>query len=252
VTLNDLYWAWRIDGPTSTSDISRVLRFLREVGRESEASGLTEARIVAYLAELRSVTPSDRTYSNHVVTIRGLFGFAVRSGVLAFNPMVELLPVWSKRIKKSHPRVTRPGTRAMSLGPLESAEKKELAEIEAELAHEGVDTKRPKTLEQCPPDDAPCPFASCRHSLLADPGAGVVKLTWPGRDIEELAETCSLRSARRFAIRAKSFPRTRRDLQVVASTDEVGAALNLSPMRISQIEEGAIAKLRLALEAIGG
>ena len=160
------------------------------------------------------------------------------------------------QVKRPAPRKMRPEfpNRPTSLGstPLSKAERAELIALEAELQLAGVDTRRPRQLSECPPGSTPCRFASCRHSLLLEvlptrTGATVVKANFPGVDVEELAETCSLRVARRFALRAKSFPRARRDLQVVASADEVARLLNLTPMRVFQIEKGALAKLRLAL-----
>jgi Sigma-70, region 4 len=264
VTVDELYWQWRCDCPSSSNqgDVRRVLQFVRHVGPQLEASALTTATISAYLDELRSANEGRRRYyENHLVTVRSFINFGVSAGGLPRNPMVEELPIWNNRVKESRPRAMRPETenRPMSLGvaPLSLAERREVAEIEAELAREGISTARPRQLSECPPAGRPCGFASCRHSLLVEivpierTGVAAVKLNWPGVDVDALEETCSLHAASRFARRQRTFPINGR-LQVLASTEEVGRLLNLSPERVSQIESEAIGKLRLALEAVGG
>lgn len=263
LTVGALYWDWRANGRPSKGDVRRALRFVRHVGREVETTtALTEAAITTYLAEIRAVSEGHhKVYALAVVTIRAFVNYGVRVGAVPTNPMQEELPVWSNRVKESHPRVMRPETenRPQSLGtsPLSQAEVRELAEIEAELAHEGIATARPRQLSECPPPGRPCGFASCRHSLLVEivpierTGNAVVKLNWPGVDVAELEETCSLRAASRFARRQRTFPINGR-LQVLASTEEVARLLNLTPERVSQIEDEALGKLRLALEAVGG
>ncbi len=256
MTVGELYWQWRDQGPSSNKDdIRRVLHFAHHVGREAAASALTETTISAYLAEIRAVVlPIE--YRNHVVTIRAFLNYAVRSGALPFNPMRLLLPIWSSRMKRPHRRLMRPESMAgpQSLGAgLSSAERKELAEIEEELRHEGISTVRPRQLSECPPADEPCVWAGCRDHLGAEvltyerTGTKLVKVNWPGVDVDEMPETCSLRAARRFAIRQRTLP-DKAGFEVVASCEDVAALLNLTQERVRGIENEALAKLRRGLD----
>jgi len=175
----------------------------------------------------------------------------------------ESVPLWSKRIKMPAPRKMRPesAARPQSLGPggLSLAEREELEVIEKELADGGGSRVRPRTLSECPPDGSPCPWVSCKHHLAIDVlqnvsglregherrAAEVVKLNWPGRDVDELEETCSLRVAARAgrkkpttALRTKGI----RSLPVL-SCEEVSRLMNSTAERVRQIERVALAKL---------
>ncbi len=139
----------------------------------------------------------------------------------AFVPVEALTPRWRR------PRRPPP------LGKLTDAERRELEEIEAELDREGVDRVRPRVRAECPPDDEPCPFVSCRHHLALDlTPTGKVRLRFPDREVWELEETCALRAANSEQM----------------SAPEVAAKLNISRAQVHLDEVRAMKKLRAALE----
>jgi hypothetical protein len=76
----------------------------------------------------------------------------------------------------------------------------------------------------------PCPWVSCAYHLALDVSedSGNIKLTFPGVEIEDMANTCSLDLADTDG----------------ATLDEIGAAQNISRERVRQIELVAIAHLR--------
>lgn len=126
----------------------------------------------------------------------------------------------------AHPRRTRPDPppRVLDRRPLTAAERASLVALETSLG--GI--RRPRSLAQCPPANQPCAYLSCRHHLGGDRTArGNIRLTFPGRDLTEFAETCSLRVANRG-------PQTQ---------EAVGRLLNVTEERICQIEQEALKKL---------
>jgi hypothetical protein len=91
---------------------------------------------------------------------------------------------------------------------------------------------RPRTFGECSKDPGPCPWLLCRHHLAVDVGPrGALKVAFPGRDVDELAETCSLRAADRGAM----------------TTEEIARLLNVTPERISQISMAAERKYALGV-----
>jgi|SRR6185436_16409959 len=55
------------------------------------------------------------------------------------------------------------------------------------------DIARPKTRGDCVNGPRPCPWVSCRHHLYLDVKEGrYIRENFPGRDLAELEETCSL------------------------------------------------------------
>lgn len=56
---------------------------------------------------------------------------------------------------------------------------------------------RPKTFGDCLRKDGPCGFVSCRYNLFieVDPAHGAITMNFPGREIDELEETCALKVA---------------------------------------------------------
>lgn len=101
----------------------------------------------------------------------------------------------------------------------------------------GVDYLRPRTLEECDSvglgTRSPCPFVSCKHHLYLDVNErnGSIKVNFPDRDIDELADTCSLRVADRGG----------------ATLDGVANAMNLTRERTRQLELQALAHVRASL-----
>ncbi len=107
----------------------------------------------------------------------------------------------------------------------------------AVLAAEYPETfARPKTYGECQSAGLgtalPCPFVGCAHHLYLEVddrhgGSGSLKFNFPGREPDELAETCSLVVAGRAS---QSYGR-------------LGPLLNLTRERVQQIEREACAAL---------
>lgn len=94
--------------------------------------------------------------------------------------------------------------------------------LEAEL-------QRPKIREHCRDGERPCPWLSCRwHLYLEITPAGGIKLNHPGKDLEELEETCALDVAERGG----------------ATLEKVGELLGLTRERIRQLETYALEAAR--------
>lgn len=80
----------------------------------------------------------------------------------------------------------------------------------------------------------PCPFTTCGYHLAMDVShAGTLTLNHPGREIEQLPETCVLRVADRGE----------------ASLQQIAAVMNCTKERVSQIEAMALHKLQRAAAA---
>ncbi len=96
--------------------------------------------------------------------------------------------------------------------------------------------QRPKTRGECRGGVRPCPFISCPYHLYLDvnPRTGSIKLNFPGKEIWELAETCSLDIAERGA----------------STLEEIGGHMNITRERVRQLEASAMKKLKAALEEL--
>jgi len=91
--------------------------------------------------------------------------------------------------------------------------------------------KRPKTRGDCVDAPRPCPFLSCRHHIAYEVSAvGSITHRFPGLELEDLPETCSLDVA---------------DDGVDKTLEEIGLVMNLTRERVRQIEEEAIETLQL-------
>jgi hypothetical protein len=123
-------------------------------------------------------------------------------------------------------------------GKLTRKERAELKELTTSLGKGRAYQRRPKILADCETGIGPCPWVSCRYNLFIDvvpvPGRPdrppIVKLTWPGREIDSVGETCALRVAARRGL----------------THDAVGALMNLTPQRAEQLESIALANLLAA------
>ena len=114
------------------------------------------------------------------------------------------------------------------------------AGAEAYPEQPGVDYLRPRTFGECDSvglgDLFPCPFVSCKHHLYLDvnPRTGSIKLNFPGREVDELPATCSLRVSLRGGV----------------TLEEVADIIGVVRERIRQVQDRALAQLRgAALEA---
>ncbi len=178
---------------------------------------------------------------------RGLGRFVPQEPAPETRPS-ELIPCAHLIRYRGHRRNYRPneiGPRGIGLRPLSHQERADLAEDEAALAEAGVSLQRPRTVAECPPAEEPCPFVSCRHHLYVevDPERGYLKVNFPGRAIDELEETCSLRvAAQQPGVRNLPLEKG------VRTSREVGRLLNLTQERVNQIAKVALAKVRAALD----
>lgn len=121
----------------------------------------------------------------------------------------------------------RSDARARELLGLGPAREPWQVDASAELEYE-----RPATRGDCIGGERPCPFVGCRYHLFldVDPETGSLKLNFPGREIEAMAETCALDVADRGG----------------ATLEEVGEFTNVVRERIRQIEVRALMNLKRA------
>ena len=92
--------------------------------------------------------------------------------------------------------------------------------------------ERPKTRGECVDGPRPCPWVSCRHHLAFEVSqAGGLKEKFPGLELEQLPETCSLDVADNAPL----------------SAEGVAYLMNVSKERAHQIEASALDSFRRAL-----
>lgn len=111
------------------------------------------------------------------------------------------------------------------------APKRLLAQLREE--NEGIDYIRPKKRAACLGEDRPCPYLACRHHLAFDVNnnTGSIKENFPGVELEDMKETCSLDVA-------DSGWR---------SHDEVGELMGICRQRVQQIEAKALRAVQRAV-----
>jgi hypothetical protein len=131
------------------------------------------------------------------------------------------------------------GSRPRSIGNkrLTRKERRELAEMTLSLAKGRHYNDRPKTWGECQERiKGPCPWVSCRHHMLLEVDADIVKINFPGKAIGALEETCSLRVAE----------------DGKHTLERIGELLNITLERSRQLEEGALQKMkRMAAVLLG-
>lgn len=94
------------------------------------------------------------------------------------------------------------------------------------------DESRPKTRADCAGGARPCPWVSCRHHLALDVTfAGSLRVSFPGVELEDLPETCSLDVADRGAL----------------ALEGVAVLTNVVRERVRQIECKALGQVKLGL-----
>jgi hypothetical protein len=100
--------------------------------------------------------------------------------------------------------------------------------LEAGLDADGIDRTRPRTRGDCLDAPRPCPWVGCRHHLYLDVArTGRLVLRWPGRDVDELPESCSLDVADRGE----------------HTDDEVGAWLDVRQQAANRTKQLALARM---------
>lgn len=130
------------------------------------------------------------------------------------------------RVRGRTVSIKRLSKRALDAGRIEAnAWLRELAPSER---------RRPADREACLPGgrnaQRPCPYVSCKYHLALDvsPKSGAIKLNFPGLEVWEMRETCSLDVADRGGV----------------ALEGVGALMNLTRERIRQVETMALARVR--------
>lgn len=133
-----------------------------------------------------------------------------------------------KRRRTSNKRGARKGLQRSKTIAKKKLTENERAELKDLLA--GVEEDRPSHRSECRHGERPCPYVSCKYHLYLDvnPRTGSIKLNFPGLEVWELTETCSLDVADRGGI----------------TLEEVGEMLNLTRERIRQVEAKGLEKLR--------
>jgi hypothetical protein len=103
---------------------------------------------------------------------------------------------------------------------------------ETEQISDGEDTfylERPRNRSQCIDGPRPCPWVGCKFNLFLDVRAdGVLRLNFPGQEIEELLNSCALDLA-------EHGPRT---------LEQVALIMGMSKERARQLEDSAFTKLK--------
>lgn len=132
--------------------------------------------------------------------------------------------------------LTRARTRAKTVS-IKRLSKRTLAQGAMEYPREESESyERPRTRGDCLPggcnEARPCPWVSCVWHLALDvnPDTGSIKENFPGREVWEMRETCSLDVADEGG----------------RTLEEVGEVGNLTRERIRQLETRSIEKLRAA------
>ena len=115
-----------------------------------------------------------------------------------------------------------------------------LTEEEKKAAKELVynsSEERPFTRDECMSMPRPCPFVSCTHHLYLDVNnnTGAIKMNFPGLEIWEIPETCSLDVADRGGL----------------TLEEVGAIVNLTRERIRQVETKGLMNMKKERRRLG-
>lgn len=126
------------------------------------------------------------------------------------------------------------GKRSMGPGAMTEAEYLELNDIEHALTAEGLLPWRDESCAEILAGDHPCYRAACRHNTRIEVRrageANVVCLNHPGKEVDEIPETCSIRYAR--------------NNPDGATQEEVAEVLGCAGQRVQQIENAAIRKFK--------
>lgn len=93
------------------------------------------------------------------------------------------------------------------------------------------DIERPMVRGDCKGGARPCPWVSCKYHLYLDvkPKTGSITLNFPGKDVDEIPETCALDIADRGG----------------EILEVVGTCMNLTRERVRQIEEKTLHRAAL-------
>lgn len=106
----------------------------------------------------------------------------------------------------------------------------DLAEFMASREYREFLAARPTRRSQCRGMPRPCMYIACEHHLYldVDPRTGTIKINFPGRDLDQLEETCDLDVAERGG----------------ESLERVGSLMNVTRERARQIETKGFRAMR--------
>lgn len=101
-----------------------------------------------------------------------------------------------------------------------------------------VDAVFPRTRAECIDGPRPCPWVRCRHHLALDVNArtGGLLVNFPGVELEDMPDTCSLDVASRGG----------------HTLEEAGQRINVTRERVRQLEVIGLAKIRQQVQAHAG
>jgi hypothetical protein len=121
---------------------------------------------------------------------------------------------------------------------LKKREREKMFDDVRELTAAGVYDHRPVRGNgisgDCP--TGPCPWVGCRfNTFITVRPSGAVKMNFPGKEIDEVGETCALRIAAAQAGKDEPMP-----------FEEIGPAMGMTDSRAEQIFAGAMVKIRRA------
>lgn len=91
-----------------------------------------------------------------------------------------------------------------------------------------LEALRPRTRGDCVDGPRPCPWVSCRYHLYWDVAEGKARIFFPGLEIHQLPQTCSLDLADRGGLTLR----------------EVADVMGVSHERVRQIQAQALEKLQ--------
>ncbi|TAL28994.1 MAG: hypothetical protein EPN98_21365 [Phenylobacterium sp.] len=138
-------------------------------------------------------------------------------------------------------------TKVKSIGNAKLKRREHRAAAQDEIELKRVRRRRPKTYEDCVREiRGPCPWVLCRHHLYldVDEKTGALKLNFPGLEVHELAETCSLRQIRS---RSDDGGLTGKPMKL----EEIGKLMNITLERTRQIVEAGVEHMEEAKERLG-
>jgi hypothetical protein len=177
----------------------------------------------------------------HQRCLRAVLGMDELEIVVSHLSLEELV---ARRRRAAGPRPRRLNRRERAqlylfpplLRPRSYFARKPLNAAERAFGLEIIDEAVTSPPEGCTGRPGPCPFVSCRHHLAIEVNEiGSLKVLFPGWEITDLEETCSLQVA-------KEGPQT---------VERVARLLNISAERVRQIERGYERKLRHGLDPDG-
>jgi hypothetical protein len=139
----------------------------------------------------------------------------------------------------------RTKVKSVGNGKLKRREHRAAAQDAVDLKH--VRRRRPKTYGDCIREiRGPCPWVLCRHHLYLDidDRTGALKLNFPGLEVHELAETCSLRQIRN---RSDDGGMTGKPMKL----EEIGKLMNITLERTRQIVDDGVEHMEEARDRLG-